>query len=382
MFIPVGTDRPRTKSPWLVYALIVVNTLIFLGMQVFLESRGESAVGRFYMEYAVVRDGFEWHQLLTSAFLHGGWMHLIGNMLVLAALGPNVEDKMGHLGFGALYVVAAAASGWAHILFSDHPAVGASGAIAGVTGAYLVLFPKTRIMVWVIFFVIGRFAVPAWWFIGFNIAIDLLANGFGGDTGVAHAAHLGGYAFGIMTAMILLWTHVLKREPYDLFTILKQRKRRAEFARAAQTQEVAIKKTVGREAVETPEQKAMHAHRMKIAELVSVGKLDDASNEYRVFADEYGAKKPGTSLSRDLQLRLAEHLVRSDDRRTAVMAYKAFAQTYPTDHETPNALLMASLILVRHLGRGEESLPLLEKAMPFLTGQEIALAEELKSEAE
>ena len=98
MFIPVGTDRPRTKSPWLVYALIVVNTRIFLGMQVFLESRGESAVGRFYMEYAVVRDGFEWHQLLTSAFLHGGWMHLIGNMLVLAALGCLIARRLSSVG--------------------------------------------------------------------------------------------------------------------------------------------------------------------------------------------------------------------------------------------------------------------------------------------
>lgn len=379
MLIPLTTDRPRSKSPVLVYSLIAVNTLIFLGM-LMLDRSGGYAAEDVYRRFAVANEGFVWYQLISSAFLHGGWMHIIGNMIVLAALGPNVEDKMGHAGFGLLYLVSAVASGLAHILFSDNPAVGASGAIAGITGAYLVLFPKTRIICFVIFFVIGRIAVPAWWFIGLSICIDLFANGLGNNTGVAHAAHLGGYFFGIMTALILLWTHVLKREPYDLFTVLKQKKRRAEFASAAKLHEQTIQKKVGAQVPESPRQKAINAARMTIGELVSLGKLDDAADKYRVFVDEFGTEDTGTSLSRDLQLKLAEHLVRTDDRATAVLAYQAFARAFPMDRETPISLLMAALMLIRNLGKPEEAKPLLEKALPRLMGEEKSLADELMRE--
>lgn len=379
MFIPLTTDRPRTRRPILVHTLIAVNSIIFLGM-LMLERTGVYGIREVFNQFAVVNDGFVWYQLLSSAFLHGGWMHIIGNMIVLAALGPNVEDKMGHVGFGLLYFVAAIASGLAHIAFSANPAVGASGAIAGVTGAYLVLFPKTRIICFVIFFIIGRIAVPAWWFIGLNICIDLFANSFSNNTGVAHAAHLGGYFFGITIALVLLWTRVLQREPYDLFSVLKQKKRRAEFASAARIHEQSVKRHVGASAPESPRQRAINEGRMAIGKLVSSDKLDDAADRYRVFVDEFGTEETGTSLSRDLQLKLAEHLVRSDDRATAVLAYQAFARAFPTDRETPISLLMASLMLIKNLGRPDEAKPLLEKVIPRLTGEERSLADDLMRE--
>lgn len=375
MLFPLTTDRPRRKRPRVIHGLIFINLLVFLWTEYTLSSSTE-AYREIMGQYAVWGYEFQFRELITSAFLHADFMHIFFNMLVLLALGPNVEDKVGHFGFAVLYFAGAAASGGAHLLFSDAPAIGASGAVAAVTGAYLVLFPRTQIICFFLF-TLSRVAVPAWWFIGLNIAIDIIANGLGGGTGIAHAAHLGGYGFGIVSTLLLLKMNVLKREPYDLFTYIKQRKRRAEFAAAARAHEGAVARQVGADKQESPEQKAINEGRYEIGQLVSAGKLEDAADQYRVFVDEFGVDKPGTSLSRDLQLKLAEHLVRSDDRANAVKAYQAFCKAYPTDRETPMSQVMAALMLVKNLGKPDEAKPLLDAALPKLHGDERGLAEEL-----
>ncbi len=134
---------------------------------------------------------------------------------------------------------------------------------------------------------------------------------------------------------------------------------------------------VGAAKQETPEQKALNEGRLAIGQLVSAGRMDEAADSYRVFVDEFGVEKPGTSLSRDLQLKLAEHLVRSDDRETAVKAYQAFCRAYPTDRETPTSQLMAGLMLVKNLDKPADAKPMLEKALTKLHGDERSLAEEL-----
>ena len=375
VLIPMTTDRPRRRSPVLIHALVLFNALVFVWTRS-VQSSDPVAFFRLMETFAVQKDGFQWYQLLTSAFLHGGWMHLLFNMFVLMALGPNVEDKMGHVGFALLYVVGAAASGGAHLLMSQNPAIGASGAIAAVTGAYLVLFPSTRIICFFIF-TLSRIAVPAWWFIGFSIAIDLLANGFGKRDGIAHAAHLGGYFFGIGSTMILLWANVLKREPYDLFSVLRQKKRKAEFASAARAHTEMVQQRVGSERPETPRTKALYEARARIGELVSGGDLEKAADEYRVFVDEFGTEEPTSVLSRDHQLRLAEHLMRTGDRASAARAYVGFARAYQFDREAPGAMLIAALMLAEDLGKPDEARPLIEEALPKLAGQEKELAETL-----
>lgn len=375
VLIPLTTDRPRRRSPVLIHALVLFNSLVFV-WTLSIQAGSASAYYDLLTTYAVQRENFQWFQLLTSAFLHSGWMHLIFNMLVLMALGPNVEDKMGHVGFALLYIIGSAASGGAHVYMTENAAIGASGAIAAVTGAYLVLFPNTRIICFFIF-TLSRIAVPAWWFIGFSIAVDLLANGFGKDEGIAHAAHLGGYFFGIGSTMVLLWLHILKREPYDLFTVLRQRKRRADFASAAKSHDHMVQQRVGAARPESPRTKALYEARARIGELVSGGDLDKAADEYRVFVDEFGTDEPSSVLSRDLQLRLAEHLMRSGDRASAARAYIGFARSNQFDREAPGAMLIAALILAEDLGKPEEARPLIEEALPKLAGQEKELAQTL-----
>ena len=147
--------------------------------------------------------------LVTSMFLHGGIMHLLGNMLFLFIFGDNVEDEMGHLGFVVFYLVCGIAAGMAQYVtepLSQIPTVGASGAIAGVMGAYLLLFPKAKVDILIIFVVFFKvFPIPAWIMLCVWFAMQLF-GGVGaaaGEGGVAYWAHAGGFAIGALLALPL-----------------------------------------------------------------------------------------------------------------------------------------------------------------------------------
>jgi membrane associated rhomboid family serine protease len=166
---------------------------------------------RFFMEWGLVpraalAEG-PLRPMLTSMFLHGGWMHLIGNMLFLYIFGDNLEDLMGHLGFAAFYLLGGLAAAGGQILSdpsSDVPMVGASGAIAGVMGGYLLMFPRARIDVLVLMVVIVRvFTIPAWLMLGIWFGLQLV-NGLAMDVvggGVAYWAHAGGFIAGVVLAL-------------------------------------------------------------------------------------------------------------------------------------------------------------------------------------
>jgi rhomboid family protein len=148
--------------------------------------------------------GLTWQTLFTSMFLHGGWMHLIGNMWFLWIFGNNVEDSMGRLRFLVFYVLTGVIAGAAFVFFnptSAMPLVGASGAISGVMGAYLVLYPRARVDTLFFFFIFFKvIPVPAWVILGYWFLIQLLSSTSGGASGagVAYAAHVGGFLAGVL----------------------------------------------------------------------------------------------------------------------------------------------------------------------------------------
>jgi membrane associated rhomboid family serine protease len=211
---PIGDERVQGGPPAVVtYGLIALNVLAFLvelgqpsdaALQSFIQAWG--VVPR---EYSVARDlpptiplPF-WSTLLTSMFLHGGWMHLGGNMLYLWIFGDNLEKVMGAVRFLIFYLVCGLAASFAHIVFgagSNIPAVGASGAISGVLGGYLVLFPRNRVRVLTRG---GIASVPAIVVLGFWIFIQFI-NGLGSlattseTGGVAYMAHIGGFVAGVV----------------------------------------------------------------------------------------------------------------------------------------------------------------------------------------
>lgn len=238
--LPIGDiDVYRRTTPYIILGIIGLNVLIFLyelslGGSLFFTNSG--AVAEFFYQLGVVphelTSGEEiygsrlfqegkfphtrivpidltspiptWGTAFSSMFIHGGWLHLIGNMLYLWVFGSNIEDKFGHIKFLLFYLGAGLAAVWTQVLInpdSQAPMIGASGAVSGVAGAYLVLFPFNRIRTLIIFFFIMAIELPAMTLLGFWFILQLF-QGVGslgpgvGVGGVAHWAHVGGFLMG------------------------------------------------------------------------------------------------------------------------------------------------------------------------------------------
>jgi membrane associated rhomboid family serine protease len=158
---------------------------------------------RMTEQLACVANGFTWPALITSMFLHGSWMHLIGNMWFLWIFGNNIEDSMGHLRFLVFYLLAGLVAGMAHVLSDPAslvPTVGASGAISAIMGAYLVLYPKARVKtLFIIVILIYIVQVPAWVYLLYWFLIQLASQSLqGAGAGVAFMAHIGGFLTGVL----------------------------------------------------------------------------------------------------------------------------------------------------------------------------------------
>ena len=207
---PIRDHNPSGRTPYVVYALIALNVLVFLSYA----GMDDSAIFAFYDAWAItpryVSNGFRPETLVTSMFLHGGFMHLAGNMLFLWIFGDNLEDEMGHVPFLLFYLVSGIGAGLIHFISapsSDGPTVGAAGAIAGVMGGYLLLFPKARVDVLLILIVFFKvFPVPAWVMLLIWLGMQFL-GGIGADPesgGVAYWAHAGGFLIGFALT-VPLW---------------------------------------------------------------------------------------------------------------------------------------------------------------------------------
>lgn len=205
---PIRDHNPSGRTPYVVYTLIVLNISLYL-VTLVIETNPD-ALALFYANWAIVpfriTDGTNLVTLISSMFLHGGFLHLAGNMLFLWIFGDNLEDEMGHLIFLMYYLIGGVGSGLIHVMSSPEsiiPTVGASGAIAAVMGGYLLIYPKARVDILVI---IKIFTVPAWVLLGLWFAIQLL-GGVNSDSimgGVAFWAHIGGFVIGFIL-VIPLW---------------------------------------------------------------------------------------------------------------------------------------------------------------------------------
>lgn len=207
MFFPIGDDNVQGgHKPIFSYTLIFVNVLVFLFEFSLKQDAAEVFVIHFGSIPAEVLSGQDLFTLVTSMFLHSGWMHLIGNMLFLWVFADNIEAVVGTFNFMLFYILGGIAATLIHALFnpiSEIPVVGASGAISAVMGAYLVMFPSSRIKVWILFLFTSAY-VPALLFLGIWIFQQMISGvgslGLSIDEqgGVAWWAHIGGFAFGLM----------------------------------------------------------------------------------------------------------------------------------------------------------------------------------------
>lgn len=207
---PIRDHNPSGIVPVVTWALIALNVAV----QLYVSTLPDRAVWGLYGAYALVplevAQGRGWGTLVSSAFLHAGWLHLGGNMLFLWIFGDNVEAALGRLGFLLFYLLAAVGAGLAQVLadpLSPIPTIGASGAVAGVMGGYLLLFPRARVDLLLFLVVVVRvIPVPAWivlavW-VGGQAVQGALVDTSGG--GVAYWAHVGGFAAGLLL-MVVPW---------------------------------------------------------------------------------------------------------------------------------------------------------------------------------
>lgn len=196
-FMPLGDDNPCKTTPYMTWGLIGLNVIAFL--------LSLTAFEHILDAYGFKPDAFSLLTIITSMFLHGGIAHIVGNMWFLFIFGDNVEDRLGHIPFLGFYLIAGFAASLAHYFMntgSSIPAVGASGAISGVLGAYLIFFPKAGVYVSGGLGRTGR--INAWimlgmWFIFQIVQAALLGNG----SGIAFGAHIGGFLFGMVVAGII-----------------------------------------------------------------------------------------------------------------------------------------------------------------------------------
>ncbi len=202
---PIRDHNPSGRLPIVTILLIAINILVFVSYFPTMSERGiDQVIYDWGLVPARIMAGQGYETVITSMFLHAGWLHLAGNMLFLWIFGDNLEDEMGHVGFLFFYLasgVGAAAAQSVLDLQSGVPMVGASGAIAGVMGGYLLLFPKAKVDVLFIFVIIFRiFPIPAWIVLGLWLGVQIFS---GVSTpsdlgGVAYWAHVGGFVAGLV----------------------------------------------------------------------------------------------------------------------------------------------------------------------------------------
>ena len=237
---PLSDENPHFLTPVVTWAIIAANAAVWMLVQ---GLGSEAALFHSVCSYGLIpaellhriepgspielgnrvachTSGSDWPSVVTSMFLHGGWMHLIGNMWFLWIFGNNVEDSMGHLRFAVFYLLCGVAAAALQIVFqpdSSVPMVGASGAIGGVMGAYVVLYPRVRVHTAVVLgFYISRFTVSAGFMLGYWFVIQLVGGaadlGRSGG-GVAFWAHVGGFAAGALLVFVFRDPELVRRHP-------------------------------------------------------------------------------------------------------------------------------------------------------------------------
>ncbi|MFM7052345.1 MAG: rhomboid family intramembrane serine protease [Planctomycetota bacterium] len=387
MFIPIGTDQNRGRRAIVVPVLVAVNLLIYFGGWL-LARQGRLDLEGLYDFGHITAHGMRWWQPFSYQFLHDprSMGHVLSNMVFLWAFGAVVEGRLGRVGFLALYLAGGALAGLVQVWVAGGSAIGASGSVSVVAGAFLALHPRGNVHgIWLL--PLMRVAMPAAWLLGLYAAIDLVDTCLDAfkftDSGVGTIAHLSGLAFGLVVCVALLGTGVLKRNDFDLFFLIRQWRRRRQLRAAAQglgvgvaDGPVAARVAAGGVDLETPGQRALRsaiaaAHRERDYTL--------AANLYK----ELLASLPTATLPAALQIDVANELAARGDDRTAATAYERYLERFAREGGADDARLMLGVILVRRLREPARARAALEGLDPLrLEGARRDLLLALRAEAQ
>ena len=391
MLLPIRTSiRPR-QTPYANYALIALNVLVYLSQFMADPYTGRAQYRPWVHDFMLIPAQWRYWQLLTYAFLHANMWHIVGNMFFLYMFGNSVNDKLGHVKYLCFYLAGAIFSGLGHTLLNVHsavPTLGASGAVAAVTGAYLVLFPQTLITVLYWFIFIGTLEIPAIWFIGLKlILIDnmLVASG----SGVAYDAHISGYIYGIGIMVICVAAGWIQKGQYDLWAMIQQWNRRRQYRDVVSkgynpygtdTETTGRRQVRARIVPKTPEQLEnevqIQALRQTISTRINEHNLASAAQAYLELMGVDSSQIIGHKPLLDVANQLA-----SEGRYTeSAVAYDQFLRHYKNYEFLDQVMLMLGLIYARYLDQPAQAILTLTQASKRLTdsGQLAMCENELK----
>jgi len=360
--------------PWANYALVGANVLLYL---IGLNGGNEHINAYLLQPYRP-----EVYQFFSSMFLHHNLMHLLGNMIFLWVFGNAVNDKFGNVGYLAFYLAGGVLAGVGYLLLHARvPVLGASGAISAVTGAYLVLLPRTRVTVLFFFFyILTPIELSSLFFLMFQFIINLVMS-FSGAVlgrsagGVAYVAHSSGYVFGIGVSAALLATGLMPRDPFDLLNLISGSRRRAKYRRmvnrgynpfghvgpSIRRDSKRVKARGAQATPDTPASRELQL-RKEIAAAYDRGDLAEAAGKYLQLvqiADD-------AVLSRAQQLDIANYLMASNQYPAAADAYERFLKHYRNYEHLADIHLMLGLIYGRYLNRPSQAEKNLQRAIEGL----------------
>lgn len=349
MIIPIRTVTTIRRTPLTNYILIAVNIAFFLLLGTRFSGQALTDLREQHLVFNSV--GPTLLQFISYQFLHADIWHLVGNMLFLWVFGNSVNAKMGDIAYLLFYLAGGIFAAWGYATINPQPfeLVGASGAIASITTAYLALFPRSQVVVLVWFYIVHFFEMPAMLLIGIKIIVwdNLVAPGIGGAGNVAHTAHLSGYLFGFAGAMFMLLIRALPRDQFDLFSLWKRWHRRRSFTGADSFGPVA--KPVPRDpmvrAAEEKQLDEVSAMRQEIHEALAARDLPRAAQRYgRLLTLD-----PQQCLSEMGQLDIARQLYQTGQFLDAASAFQRFVDCYPLSREADNARLLLGILYARDL---------------------------------
>ncbi|MFC1739567.1 rhomboid family intramembrane serine protease [Planctomycetota bacterium] len=384
MILPIRTSIRPWRTPYANYALIIVNVIIFL-----------LSYGPHYSTiagYRILEPLRPWAQqfmlnpqeptslqFISYAFLHGGFMHIIGNMYFLYLFGNNVNDKLGSLGYILFYLSGAVFSAAGHIAIDSlygsavvsAPLLGASGAVAAVIGAYLALFPQTLITIVYWFFFIGTMELPAFYFIIFKlIVIDNVIVRY--TPNVAYDAHLAGYAFGVVALLIMLGTGLVTGTRLDLWAMLKQWNRRRQYRDVISsghdpfTGRAKAGKIRAKEVKTEAQSRKIQELRTEIAERITQRNLSEAARLYLELIET----DKDQILPRQYLLDIANQLAGENKHAESAQAYEKFLAHYRNYEHAEQVELMLGILYSRYLQKPQLAVKHLQAAEKKLSDPE------------
>ncbi len=361
MLLPLRTSiRPR-RTPYVNYALIAVNTIIFL-LTYWPHRNPFTGVVEVLRPWALqfmltpIRP-YLW-QFVSYAFLHGSIMHIVGNMFFLYLFGNNVNDKLGSISYLCLYLGGSAFAGIGHTILHTTPVLGASGAVAAVTGAYLVLFPQTLITVLYWFLFIGTMELPALYFIIFKLIVwDNLIEPKFSIASVAYDAHLAGYGFGIAAMLLMLATGLIESSHSDLWAMLKRWNQRRRYRDVVSSgydpfsgrtsRRIKVKEV--KTAAQKQQEEKIKRLRNDISNRMLERNLPAAAELYLELMEVDSAQVP----PRQYLLDIANQLASDNKQAESAEAYEKFLTHYSSYEYTEQVELMLGILYSRYLDKPE-----------------------------